>query len=181
MIRRPLLGLVAGAVAFAASLTAAWPAIAGFRATAPPTWPASAQPLIVRDILSGDTLIVASNRTGPEVSQLGTITVRLLGIDAPNFATSRECYAEESQAALASLLPVGSVAWIVTDEVTRDEGGRWLGYVWTSEGDFVNVVLASNGIVRAYYTPPNSAYWPDIAQGAEEAWRRSAGLWTDCH
>lgn len=182
MTRRPLLGLVAGALAFAASIVAVWPVLSAFEAApaSRSSWPAAAQPLIVSDVLSGDTVVFASPRTGPQVTDLGTVTVRLLGIDAPNFPTSRECFAEESQAALLSLLPVGSVAWVVTDEVLQDEGGRWLGYVWSADGDFVNEVLVANGIVKAYDMAPNSAFWPLLAQRAEEAFRRSAGLWSAC-
>lgn len=183
MTGRPWLGLAAGAVAFAASLAAIWPVASAFvsaPASGRPAWPATAQPLVVQEVLSGDSVVFTSTRTGPQVSDLGTITVRLIGIDAPNFPTSRECYAEESQAALSAMLPAGSIAWVVTDEVLQDEGGRWLGYVWSSEGDFVNDVLVANGIVRAYDMAPNEAFWPILAQSAEEAFRRSAGLWSDC-
>lgn len=182
MSRRPLLGAVAGVVAFAACLAAVSPLVSAFTAASASrtAWPAAAQPLIVADVLSGDTVVLASTRSGPQVSDLGTVTVRLIGIDAPNFPTSRECFAEESQAALQQLLPVGSVAWVVTDEVRRDEGGRWLGYVWSAEGDFVNDVLVANGIVKPYDMSPNSAFWPLLAQSAEEAFRRSAGLWSAC-
>lgn len=176
-----MLGLAAGAVGLAACIVAVWPLVSAFTAARASTaWPAAAQPLVVVEVLSGDTVVLTSSRSGPQVQDLGTVTVRLLGIDAPNFPTSRECYAEESFAALEAMLPAGSVAWVVTDEVVQDEGGRWLGYVWSAEGDFVNDVLVSHGIVRAYDMAPNSAFWPVIAQSAEEAWRRSAGLWTAC-
>lgn len=182
MIARTLAGLAAGAVAFAASLAAVWPAATMFApaAASRSDRPATAQALIVQEVLSGESVVLVSPRTGPHVTAVGTVTVRLIGIDAPNFPTNRECYAEESYAALTKLLPVGSIAWVVTDEVRQDEGGRWLGYIWSSKGYFVNDVLLSNGIVRALDMAPNSAYWPKLAQSAEQAWRRGDGLWSAC-
>ncbi len=185
MTWRAKVALVASAAVLATGTIAAWPttmwpALESHATGGANPWPATAQPLVVQEVLSGESVIMTASRPGSQISDWGTITVRLLGIDAPNFGWSRECYANESEAALRDLLPEGSIAWVTTDEITQDEGGRWLGYVWTSDGFFVNEVLVSTGMVKAYLTEPNSEYWPVIAQGAEEAWRRSAGLWSDC-
>ncbi len=188
MTWRTKVALVASAAVLATGTIAAWPTSLWATAGSPTSGlhtdthprPTSAQPLVVQEVLSGESVIMTASRPGAQISDWGTVTVRLLGIDAPNFGWSRECYANESEAALRDLLPEGSIAWVTTDELTQDEGGRWLGYVWSSDGFFVNEVLVSTGMVTAYLTEPNSEYWSVIAQGAEEAWRRSAGLWSDC-
>ena len=136
--------------------------------------------MIVLDVLSGDTVVLAADHPGPQVHQWGDITARLLSVNSPNFGTPNECYAVEAEAALTALLPEGSVAWVTTDETERDANGRWLMNVWTNDGMLVNSVLASNGYVHPEFMPPNTRHWLLIAQGAENAARRGAGLWADC-
>ena len=145
-----------------------------------PAIPADAQLMIVREVLHGDTVVLIADRPGPHVQSWGSVTARLVGVNAPNFGIVPECYAVESEAALTALLPEGSYAWVTTDEIKRDANGRWFVYVWTPDGVLVNEFLAANGFVAPELSPPNDKYWQVIAQTAEQAARQQVGLWAQC-
>jgi micrococcal nuclease len=170
-----LAGLAAGAGALAWGVGAMWPA--GVPADAPS---GIVQPLIVERVLNGDTLVLDSPQGGAQIGTVGRVTVRLLGLDAPDPGVPNECFAITSRGALTSLLPPGSLAWVLTDEVPQDPNGMWLAWVWTSDGTFVNQVLAANGLARVSDPTPNTSRWPEVAQAAEQAYRREAGLWAEC-
>ncbi|MCU1440976.1 MAG: nucH [Rhodoglobus sp.] len=142
--------------------------------------PADAQPMVVWEVLSGDTVVLVVERPGRQVQDWGRITARLLGIDSPNFGTTDECYAVEAEARLTELLPEGSVVWLALDEEPRDDGGRWLSYLWTSDGRFVNYELAVDGFVEASPMPPNTARWKAIEAGQAAAVARLWGIWGEC-
>lgn len=142
--------------------------------------PSGAQPMIVVEVLSGDTVVLASQRPGTQVHDWGRVTIRLLSVDAPNFGLIDECFAVEAQGALNAVLPEGSIAWMLLDQVPKDDNGRWLSYLWSSDGTFVNLALARSGFVRPLDSSPNSERYPLIAQAGEEAAKRSAGLWGEC-
>ncbi len=176
-----LLALAASAaiVSSAARVAGVWPSYGGIVSSIPPI-PANAQPTIVRDVLSGDTVVLTVDHPGAQVQKWGDITARLLSVNSPNFGTPNECYAVEAEAALTAILPEGAVAWVATDETERDANGRWLMYVWTNDGMLVNAFLASSGYVRPERVQLNDEHWALIAQGAEQAARRGVGLWGDC-
>lgn len=170
--------VVAVCCATALGLAMTWPAPG-----AGATWwsrPPNAQPMLVEDVLSGDTVILVSQHSGPQVLGAGQITARLLGIDAPNFGITDECYAQEAQAKLADLLPEGTVAWVAIDEVAKDVGGRYLMYVWSADDRFVNYELTLGGFARAVDMAPNSERWSAISGAQETATSRLRGIWADC-
>ena len=136
--------------------------------------------MVVDDVLSGDTVILISTNSGSQVQTNGQITARLLGINAPNFGITDECYAQEAQAKLSSLLPEGTLAWVAIDEVAKDEGGRYLMYVWSADDRFVNYELTLGGFARAVDMPPNDDRWSAISGAQETATSRLRGLWGDC-
>ena len=142
--------------------------------------PAEAQPLLVQQVLSGDTVLLTNPRWGPEVTALGTVTARLIGVRAPHFGITSECYAVEAQGRLRQILPEGSLVWATTDATPRDENGRWLMYLWTPDGYSVNLGVATEGLVRAALTYNNNRHYSQIAQATEQAYNRNAGLWGAC-
>jgi micrococcal nuclease len=142
--------------------------------------PLDAQPMVVLDVLSGDTVVLGVDKPGSQVQEFGQITARLLGINSPNFGLIDECYAVEAEGRLSALLPDGELAWVVKDEVAKDELGRWLMYVWTHDGRFVNYELTVDGFVVAEQMPPNDKYWDIIAAGQTRAVARLWGLWGEC-
>jgi len=131
-------------------------------------------------VLSGDTVVLISDRPGSQVPKWGTVTARLLGVNAPNFGIQSECFAVESEARLSALLPEGSVAWVAIDSTPRDENGRWLMYVWAGDGRLVNEVLAVDGYVRTEHTESNDRYWATISRAGSQAAARFGGLWGEC-
>ncbi len=167
--------VAAGAGMLAAGVVATWPADAPADGRS-----GVVQPLIVREVPTGDTLVLESPLAGAQIGAVGRITVRLIGLDAPDPGVPNECYAVVSRSGLQTLLPPGTLAWVLTDEQPQDANGFWLVWVWTPDGTFVNQVLASNGLARVIDASPNSAFWPDVAQGAEQAYRRQVGLWAEC-
>jgi len=167
-----------GVAALAYIVIAFWPKPAV--ATSWDTIAADAQPLVVTEVLSGDTVVLVSDRPGPQVAAWGTVTARLIGVDAPNFGIVSQCYAEEAQARLASLLPEGSIAWVSTDVTATDDGGRYLMYVWTEDGRLTNQLLAVDGYVKTQDPGDNDALWPQIQRAGSQAAARFAGLWADC-
>lgn len=169
--------IVVACGAMVLGLASSWPA-----PPAAPTWvskPVNAQPMVVDDVLNGDTVILIAS-SGSQVLGPGKVTARLLGIDAPEFGVTDECYAQEAQAKLASLLVEGTVAWVAIDEVAQDELGRYLMYVWSSEGRFVNYELALGGYVRALAMEPNHERWSAISGAQESATGRLRGIWGEC-
>ncbi len=170
--------VIATCCATALGLALTWPAPGPGN-----TWwsrPPNAQPMVVQDVLSGDTVILVSSQSGPHVARAGQVTARLLGIDAPNFGITDECYAQEAQAKLASLLPEGTVAWVAVDEVAKDLGGRYLMYVWSAENRFVNYELTLGGFARAMDMYPNDERWSSLVGAQETATSRQRGIWGVC-
>jgi len=142
--------------------------------------PADAQPMTVLQVLSGDSVLLASELPGSQVREHGTISVKLLSVDSPNYGIVPECYAVEAKGRLEELLPVGSIAWVATDTVAQDEAGRWLMNVWASDGRYVNYLLAVDGFVRAEEMPPNEALWQPVMRAGSSAAARFGGLWGEC-
>lgn len=170
--------IVAACGATALGLVIGWPAPDGAA-----TWvsrPVDAQPMVVENVMSGDTVILVSAIPGPHVQSTGLVTARLLAVDAPNFGITDECYAEEAQAKLASLLPEGTIAWVSNDQVEQDQGGRHFMYVWSADGRFVNYELTLGGFARAMEMGPALERWPAIAGGQESATTRLRGIWGSC-
>lgn len=160
-------------------------AVIGFwpRAAAAPSWnsiPPDAQPMIVVEVLSGDTIVLVTDRPGAQVYRWGPITAMLGSVDAPGFGLMDDCYAEESQARLRALLPEGSVAWITTDLALKDELGRWRSYVWAEDGRLVNEVMAVDGYVRADGDSADDPLAVAIHRAAAQAAARFGGMWGEC-
>ena len=182
MVVRAVIGVVLAAAVLA---TAASLAVAPNRAGAPSVVPRpiDAQPMVVREVVSGDTLLLVNASPGAYVQGWGLVTARLLDIDAPDLANTDvadECFAAEAQERLRVLLPEGSIAWVATGERPRDDVGRWSMRVWTPDGVLVSYALAIDGFARSLPTPPGATDSPAIARAVEEAFLRGAGLWTAC-
>jgi len=181
-VNRAVVRAVAACLAVGAVLAyvvvSLWPvAEAGASATAKPV---DAQPMTVLQVLSGDSLLLSSELPGPQVRDRGTISVKLLSVDSPNYGIVPECYAVEAKGRLEELLPVGSIAWVATDTVAQDEAGRWLMNVWAPDGRYVNYLLAVDGFVRAEEMPPNDALWQPVMRAGSSAAARFGGLWGEC-
>ncbi len=140
--------------------------------------PLTAQPVIVEDILSGDTLVIRIETPGPQWQEWTTLTVRLAGVEVG--ASAELCHVEVAREHLATLLPIGALAWATVDADTPDADGRWPVFLWSKPTQFVNGVLAGNGDVRPIVEEVPREYASAITQGAELAFRRGMGLWGTC-
>ncbi len=118
---------------------------------------------VVGRIVDGDTL---------ECSGLGR--VRLIGVDTPEL--SQAPYGGQAAAALAALIPSGSMVELELDVERHDRYGRLLAYVWKS-GLQVNWWLVREGWAVVTTYPPNVGYvlWYTAAQRA--AREEGLGLW----
>lgn len=111
-------------------------------------------------------------------------TVRLIGVDTPETVHPTkpvECFGPEASAHLAGLLPRGTRVTLARDAEARDRYGRLLAYmVRTDDGLFVNLDLVAGGWATTLVIEPNTAHSATFAAAAEDARRRSLGLWGAC-
>lgn len=149
-------------------------------AAAPPTRPEEAFPLTVLHVYDGDTIQAASAAENAVVSESGSVRIRLIGIDTPEGSPEPECWADDARAALRALLPEGSTVWAVPDEEWHDRYDRWLFYLWTDDGRFVNHELVAAGAAEALEIAPNDTYAALFAAGEERARAAGAGRWGAC-
>ncbi|MDA2922389.1 thermonuclease family protein [Patescibacteria group bacterium AH-259-L07] len=125
----------------------------------------------VDEVIDGDTIKVKGN-----------VSVRLLGINAPD---SGECYYNEARIALAGLIE-GQHVELRRDVKARDDFGRWLRYVYLLSDDplgddiFVNEYMLRNGYVRTFIKPPNDKYRDYFVSARERALKQGTGLWGAC-
>ena len=129
----------------------------------------------IERVIDGDTVDVALAGT--------TERVRLIGIDTPEVAhpdREGECFGDEATAFTEQLLPVGTPVRIERDIVGRDDYGRLLGYLHTTDGTFVNVEIVRRGYATPLSIEPNSAHARKIAAAATAAERDDLGLWGAC-
>ncbi len=118
--------------------------------------------------------------------------VRLLGIDAPEVASSggaSECWAETATFALHGLLR-GREAILSFDRECVDTYGRTLAYLWLPDDDpsseeeplLVNEWLLAEGHARIYDGPASAplALEDRLVAAEADARARGIGLWTGC-
>lgn len=87
-------------------------------------------------VIDGDTIDV---RVGGQ----GTVSVRLLGINTPEVAgpyRTAQCFGNEASANAKRLL-AGATVYLQDDpqQDDKDQYGRWLRYVWMSDGRLFNL------------------------------------------
>ncbi|MEK7155032.1 MAG: thermonuclease family protein [Patescibacteria group bacterium] len=117
-------------------------------------------------IIDGDTV---------EVSGYAK-SIRLIGIDT---AEKGECYREESTKATQDLL-LDKLVRVETDANETDNFGRVLGYVYLTDGTFVNKMLLEQGVGRFFYDSVNLKHQEELITADEEARSGNRGLWKKC-
>ncbi|MFN2607538.1 MAG: thermonuclease family protein [Acidimicrobiales bacterium] len=130
---------------------------------------------IVR-VVDGDTVIVSLSGRQERV--------RLIGVDTPESVkpnTPVQCFALEASARTKALLPPGTGVLLERDADLRDRYKRLLAYIYrSSDGLFVNLVLAREGYALPYTFPPNVAHADEFVAAAGEARAAHRGLWSRC-
>lgn len=144
-----------------------------------PTIPADAQRFTVAHVHDGDTVFLESSGGG-QVSVRDRIKVRLIGIDSPEVSEPMECYAKQASAELRDLMPNGSTVYGTTDVEPQDHYDRWLLYLWTEDGFFINASMVDNGYAEAIRVRPNDSHWDLLRTLEASAERDRIGMWGAC-
>lgn len=145
----------------------------------PPGVPADAEPAIVARVVDGDTLRVVL-APGSQASDGGSLRVRLLNIDTPELARDGEpagCLADAAAARTAQLAGEGDLVWLAADREDRDRFDRLLRGVWTSDGVFVNQVLAEEGYATAVLVGRNDRFHAEVVAAERRAAAAGRGVW----
>jgi len=142
---------------------------------------ATAQPLpagnyAVVKVIDGDTLRVKLPAT-TEVALTGEITIRLLGINAPEDTTRRDPFGPEATEFLRENAE-GREVFVEWDKRRIDKYGRRLAYLYA--GDlFLNHELVKRGLARVFaYPGDNSTIARNLSKAEEGAKREGVGLWS---
>ncbi|BDV29644.1 thermonuclease family protein [Microbacterium terricola] len=177
--RAALVLLIVAAVALGAGWWSGTQSLAD-RATGAPTRPADAFALTVASVWDGDTLRATLDRPNAVVESAGELKVRLIGIDTPERSPVEECGALDARDALLALAPVGSTVWAAPDADPRDRYDRWLFYLWTDDGRFINERLTASGDAEPLSFEPNTTYAGLLAASARGAREAGLGQWGAC-
>lgn len=120
-------------------------------------------------VIDGDTFTVATRS--------GEFTVRILGIDAPEFddVGQREL-AEQARDALRTLIGGGPVR-LVADAESKDAGGRLLRHAFRANR-LLAADLARQGWARSLPIAPNLAQQDAIHRAVGEARAAARGIWS---
>ena len=144
-----------------------------------PGIPPAAQQATVDRVIDGDTIWVRVDEAGGRLPPAAH-KVRLLEIDAPEVAGSPagpECGGEEASGFAQRHLAAGTRVFLLHDREDQDRYGRYLRYVWTSEGMFFNHEAVRTGHVAAVLFEPNDAYIDLLRAAEDEARAAGRGIW----
>jgi micrococcal nuclease len=135
--------------------------------------PAEAQKATVNYVYDGDTLFL----TTPADSNL---YVRLLAVDAPEVGDNAECYGDAATAYLRSVAIEGSTVYTLADTEPLDQYGRSLLFVWTADGNPINLSLVQNGYAEAVFIGQNRLYEDEVEAAEDAAQAAGTGMWGAC-
>lgn len=145
-----------------------------------PPRPADAFPLTVSSVWDGDTIRATAQTTNAPVPSTEEIRIRLIGVDTSELSPDPQCWAVEARDELRALLPQGSTVWATPDADPLDRYDRWLFYLWTDDGRFVNYELVASGAAEAVLFEPNGAHFALLEDAEEWAYTWGAGRWGAC-
>jgi micrococcal nuclease len=142
----------------------------------PPTSAIRAEVLRVTD---GDTVVLDGLDVGSVHEWTGGRRVRLIGIDTPETYPEAECYGNEASQFLRAHIG-GREVLVDFDLEETDRFGRALAYLWTTDGVFVNALLAYEGYATQLIVPPNMRYAALLGDAVRHARENDRGLWSAC-
>jgi micrococcal nuclease len=142
-------------------------AVAIFQTPSLTTRATRSDPLLVRAVVDGDTIDVAT---------MGR--VRLLGIDAPEIGRGFDTSAPFAREARDRLSAMILHRWVRLEQegAAFDAYDRHLAYVMTEDGTFVNAALVREGLARVSARAPLSRL-PDLQRAESEAQAFRRGMW----
>lgn len=121
---------------------------------------------VLTAVHDGDTVSI---RTGGSAER-----VRLIGIDAPELG--QKPWGSRARDHLKKLLGNGAVR-VSTDMEQRDQYGRILGYVWSSDGRMMNIEMLRDGYAVLYTVPTNVQHVESLQAAQSEARQARRGIW----
>ena len=129
---------------------------------------AAAEEVTVRQVLDGDSVVLADQRQ-----------VRLVGINAPEFGKDGKPDEPLAVAARDRLrgLTEGKALRLVLEEEQRDRYGRWLAHLTLPDGTSVEEILLKEGLAAAIAIPPNIALLTRLQAAEAQARKARRGLW----
>ena len=145
-----------------------------------PGIPAQAFPMVVVSITDGDTLRLRIETTNDVVTTTRPIAVRLIGIDTPEVYPELECFGTQAEDQLTRLAPIGSTIWVAPDRDSWDDYDRRLFYLWTDDGEFINLALVADGFAEAIRVAPNDRYYDLLLDAERDASSAGVGMWGAC-
>jgi endonuclease YncB( thermonuclease family) len=125
------------------------------------------EPLLVRAVVDGDTIDVAT---------VGR--VRLLGIDAPELGRGFDTAAPFAREAKERLTSLVLHRWVRLEQEGQalDAYDRHLGYVLTDDGQFINAMLVREGLARVSARVPLTRL-AELQKAELEAQTFRRGMW----
>ena len=145
-----------------------------------PARPADAFAVTVSSVWDGDTLRARVATPGDVITTTEEVRVRLIGIDTPEVSEPAECWGDEATAHLEALAPEGAVLWASFDVDPLDRYERYLLYLWTEDGRFINNELVAAGDAQALTVEPNDEFAALFAATEQQARTSGAGQWGAC-
>ena len=134
--------------------------------------PADVQRAVVTWVIDGDTIDVEPLEDGDVPA--GEQRIRLLEIDTPE--RDDDCY-ETATDLLIDIIPAGTEVFLERDVEDTDPNGRYLRYVWTADGELVNLTMVAEGMAEAFIFPLNQLHAPEVRAAEEEAQDLGLGIW----
>ncbi len=125
--------------------------LVGWSSLAIPPYPAPTVKATVVRVVDGDTIEVQVTRiTGgapPDIAPGARLTVRYIGVDAPELSQENGPLAQS----LNAFLVEGKDVYLEFDETVEDQYGRYLAYVYLDPEGYLmaNLILVSTSIIAA--------------------------------
>ncbi|MDW8095992.1 MAG: thermonuclease family protein [Aquificaceae bacterium] len=121
------------------------------------------------------------------------VKVRLVGVDTPESSPNPKARrdVERSGRSMEEIVQMGRLAKSFTESILKpgvkvylefdvqktDKYGRWLAYVWLSDGRMLNEILIREGYAQVYTIPPNVKYQERFLYVQRKAREEGRGLW----
>lgn len=127
--------------------------------------PTVTQENFVHRVIDGDTIEL------PDGSK-----VRLIGINAPESTTKKECFGEQAKNKSKKLIE-GKQIRLEKDISQNDQYGRLLRYIWVGD-EMINEILVRQGYAEVSTFPPDVKYQERFLTAQRLAQTEQIGLWS---
>lgn len=136
--------------------------------------PDAAQIVEVQQVSDGDTIRVKVDGD--------SLRVRLIGVDAPEVHTSRDCGGPESSQHLSSLVHRGDRVRLISDgsQDEQDQYDRILAYVHTTDGTDVGEAQIAAGWAEVYRHGRRFERHNTYQRAETQARHQNVGIWSQC-